>query len=273
MKKLFIFANEHYEIDYLDIKYYVNPNINAILTNVADEDMAQIKCESSHKTLTIYFNNLYSCNQYSVHELNGQTFLFLHFANFDNLIKKINNPCEILIYDTSIRIICNELCFCKTYLGTKNTFAVEKDSNIYIFNDKNITIFNKDNKTFLTLEIIEYKKTSENTEILCKIPKINGYFLLFNFSRDKLLGIKKLKKETPYAPPECLPYLIFYLCKFNFDECKNYISDNIELPALEKYFSEFDNLIEIEKRYYIFSQQTISPINFEIIDNKVVNID
>ncbi len=273
MKKIYIFADDYYEIKYLNEKYFVNANTSAILENINYEDNIEIYCSRTHTNSKVCLNKLCSCNQFSVHEMNGEIFLYLHFATFDNLIKIINEPCEILIYDNSIRIIFESLCFCMPFCGKAETLATEKDENVYIFNEKNIVVFNKENKTFITLKVKEYKKTLKNTEILCKLPKINGYFLLFIFSNNKLIEIKKLKKQNGQNPSKALPYLIFYLCKFNFDECRNFVSDGIEVSKLSTYFDKYDNLIELENNYYIFSQQNIAKIDFEMLDNKVINID
>ena len=72
---------------------------------------------------------------------------------------------------------------------------------------------------------------------------------------------------------ESIPYIVFYLCKLDFEECKALLSQNINYDNIKHYLSSFDNIMEIDGNLFVYSKSKISKIKFDIINNIVNDID
>ena len=121
----------------------------------------------------------------------------------------------------------------------------------------------------------KYAKNGENIEVLCKIPKNNVYFILYNFDIVNNNVNKKFYKNENILLYDAysLPIIFFYLVKNNIPDAKNFLGQNINFDELKKYLCQFDDIWEIDGEYVLSSSKQICKIKFEIQNNLIIEID
>ena len=262
--------------------FLVNSNININKNNFLKLTINP-KTSLSYKkniddccSVQINFTDLKSNNFYRVFHFNEDIFVELITSDFNSLHSVYTTKtCEVFIYNNSVRIIKNNMCYTYFYNIDSENFVLEQDENLYIFNRKNIIIFNLNKITFSLMHLKKFVKNDKNIEFLCKLTCNSAYFLHFSVDLTKSnIIVKKLKSGENKTNSKSIPYSLFYLAKYNFNECKFFLSDASLLEKVVSYFNNYENILEIENQYYIYNSNIITPISFTINNNnKVEDID
>ena len=273
---IYIFSKLFLNAKHQNQTYSINKNCTLKIENVKESENIEIYCPQ-YKNQSIFINpfTAKSCNFFNVWNLNSDIFIEIISTSFNNLIQKIHTQnCEVFLYQNSLRLIYENICYTYNYENLTTSFAIEKDNKIYIYNSANVVVFDLKNKTFKKLIVEKVSKNNEQIEILCKILPFLNYFLLFFINlNNSSVQIKKLKKDIQPINPSLLPNIIFSLCSFEISDLSEYLSSNINCKNLFEYFAKFQNLITIENNNYLYNFEEFVPINFIIKNNIIVDID
>lgn len=275
MNKIYIFSFGNFFVEFNNQEYAINGNKYLELSCLKHYDFLKIYSSKSYANkIEADLNNIESNNYFRVFTLNGNTFVEIVACNFLSLTQKIlAGECEVFVYENSIRVIFKSVCYCFYFVSSMQNNAVFFNNILYVYNEKNILVFDCNLKTFNLLKVEKFEKNNKKIEILCKIPHNYCYFLLFliDLSLNKV-EIKKYKKGEINYSKESLPYAVFYLIKFKFDEAKKYL-ENISYEKILSYFGEYENIACLNNEFYLCNHFKVTPVKFEIENNKIVDID
>lgn len=270
MDSINIFSLNNFIIKNDENTYHINKNcyvtVNSNLNNL-------IILNKNNK-LKINLKNLeLTNNSYRLFEYNNSKFLQIISCGFNNLQQKYTSPnFEVLIYDDAILIINKTICYAYYYNSSSESYFFEYENYIYVFNNLNLLMFNSQTKTFTLLNTLKIAIENDNYEVLCQLPKLSDYLILYTFNKkNNSLTIKKLKEKTNKNIP--IVYNFFYQAKFNIQQAKLLLKNEDLFNNCNKYFNEYDDIIEINEKYYLFNYNKITPINFLIKDNLIDDID
>lgn len=276
MSKIYFFSKSKFELLHNNINYTINEFKSISMLNVVEYDLITLtqNCSGYLKTINLFPQTIKGNNFFDIYNFNRNRFVNLISLDYENLISEINtNSFNIKIYSSSILIINKQICLSYYFKSSKNNYAFEIGEKLYIFNEFNLIQINT--KSYISTMLITKKleTNSNNLEILCKIPKSNKYFVLFTFDlNDNTISIKKLMNNATIDNIS-LPYLVFYLCKLEFEEVSIFLSDKINIEDLKNYLNNFNEMVEIENKFFIYSKNKFETINFNIENNIITDID
>lgn len=270
---IYIFSSKPFCVYSLQKKYLLNKNCAIKLTQ--DQKENALTVYDDFGKIEINLTNLTPSNYYNSWVINNDTYINILTTNYNSIMLKKTTPnFDVEVYNNSIRIFCDEKCFCNNFTFCKNTHIAQIDQDLYIFNEKNLIIFNKKNKSFNKLIVQKLAKNDKNIEILCKITEKMDYFLHFSLNlTDNLITIKKLKQKE-ILQSQSPQVTFFYLCKNNFDDAKKLLNDESLFANAHNYFLQFDDILQINDQYYLYNQSQFVNVLFIINDkNKITDID
>jgi len=277
MDKFYLFSKNEFLAKHNSQSYTINSINSLLIEHCLPEDKIEIEQNfyGYNKSLILFPNISISNNFYNVLKVNNDNFIELISTSFENVIQEINlENCCIKIYLNAILLFYNQKCYSFAFKSSENNYALKVNDYVYVFNGLNLIKISLThlNSTYLIVE--NFSIIDKNIEILCKFPKSFTYFLLFCFNlNNNNLNIKKLKNERNIIQRNSLPYVLFYLCKFDFEDAKNVLSKNIELDKIKNYLSVYDEIIEIDNTYFLYSKNKITNIFFNIQNNVIEDID
>lgn len=272
MKNIYIFSQSYFIVKHKDKTYEINKNCYLKLTNTHFDDFFMFG-NKFNNFKTIYLNNLNTNNFVKAFQFEDKVFIELIACEFDSIVNEfICDRFNVFVYENSVRII-SDRCYTYFFDAQTENFCCFNNEHIFIFNEKNLITFNKKQKTFCYLIVEKFAKSNENVEILCKISKNFNHFLHFSFNiKNNLISTKKLKQVN--IPDTIFNIMsFFHLSKNNFLDAKSHMQNPKQFEDIKKYFNLFENIIEIENCYYLYNQTQIVKLNFQIIDNKIAEID
>lgn len=272
MNNIYIFSQNAFNIEFNNQQFNINKNQSLKILHGQDCQNVLVKNINGEFNLNLTSqtpSNFYKCWNY-----NNDIFYEIITTSYNCLLEKFaTKNCEVFVFDNAAKIIYQNKCYFYYYNCSTPSDFLEDDNCLYIFNQNNLLIFDKTSLTFNLLKVKNHQKNNKNIEILCNFPKNIEYFLyfLFNLANSNITTKKLCKGEINKNVP--LEYLIFYLCKNNFEEVKKYISNNLEFSSLCEYFKKFDNIVCIQNKYYLYNSAEIVEANFKTENNIVVDID
>lgn len=276
MSKIYIFSKNEFEIYHNGQNFNLNKFTSLSLKSITEKEQITLSenCCGYLKTLTLLPFTIYGNNYFNTYSLNDIKYINLISLDFENLISEITTKnFNIKIFTNAILVCNNKKCWSYCFKSTDNNYALEIDENLYIFNSFNLIKINTKTLVSTTLITSKLEVNLNKCEILCRIPKTNTHFILFIFDlSENTINIKKLKNDT-ILNINSLPYLVFYLSKLEFEDVSNYLSTQIQYESLKNYLNNFDDIIEIENEFFIYSKNNFIKINFIIINNIVNEID
>ena len=277
MDKLYIFSQNNLYIKSKEDWLPINSIRNLLIQNFNDENLQIIENTYNQSFITnLCFNKQYIFSNIRTSMIDNNLYCeIIHSNNSKPLQKFCTKTCEVYIYNNYVEILNNNNFFDYYFCAEKNNFAIENDDIIYIFNDNNILEFDTKINSFCLKKCKKYAKNGENIEVLCKIPKNNVYFILYNFDIINNNVNKKFYKNENILLYDAysLPIIFFYLVKNNIPDAKNFLGQNINFDELKNYLSQFDDIWEIDGEYVVSSGKQICKIKFEIKNNLIVDID
>ncbi len=208
-----------------------------------------------------------------INTINQNCFIEVISTN-NNLLNKINtNNSEIEIYNDHVSIIVGTKLYSYYFLGKEKNHAIEQDNKIYVFNENNLLEFDLESCSFYLLNCDKFAYFQDKFELLCNVPFNNAYYVFYKINlTDNDIKIKHLKKGNPNFNKYSLPFLVFNLIKADFSEAENYISKNIKIENIKKYFKNYSYLLEIDSDFYLLGNN-FNKIDFTVSDNEITDID
>lgn len=276
MNKIFFFSKNTFVLSCSSENYSVNKFKNVVLTNVDNNSKITISqnCFGYLKCLECFPINVKSNNYFNVYFCNESKFINLISIDFENVVFETSTKnFNVKFLESAILLSSNKKCVSYCFNTTNKNYAIEINDELYIFNEFNLIKININTFISTTLITKKLEVNSNKYEVLCKIPQNDTYYILFSIDINKnKISIKKLKNNND-VNNNSLPYLIFYLCKLEFEEVSNYLSKTINYQDIKNYLNNFEDIIEIEDEFYIYSKSELQKISFSISNNIVNDID
>ncbi|MBQ7884612.1 MAG: hypothetical protein IJ318_00745 [Clostridia bacterium] len=276
---------------------YVFSQNDLIINNSGDNLFINKHCvakleEVDQSTLTLYSQNStlqqpcilnlintkinQDFNNIKTIKIDNDLFIEIIHTNLTMPLQVHETKCaKIYIFNTYLYVLHDGKFYCYYFSCQNENYVIEENDKIYIFNQDNLLEFNFKNKSFYLKKCQKMLKNEQIIEVLCKTPKNNTYFLLYSFDLLKnSVDIKKYQNNNMcIVDSYTLPFVFFHLCKCDFSQAQEYISEHIDFDNIKSYFSQFNNLLEIDNRLYLSSCSEICKIKFDIKDNIIYDID
>ena len=216
--------------------------------------------------------NVQSCSMYKASIINNIRFIEIINSGEKVLKNKyITKNCEINIFENHVLIVYNGKVYSYYFDYYENTQAFEINGKAYIFNNKYFLIFDMGLLVFSHYFVVEINY--KNLEILCRLPKNLNYYIYIKLNTiNNSVFIKKLKKsgnDLAYL----LPYKLFYLSKNNFQDVSVFVKNSIDCKNLFRYFNEYENIFNIDDKFYITRHDGIHSLTITIEDKYISDID
>lgn len=272
MNKTIFFSLNHFYINNENI--FVNKNNSVVVEDY--EKPIEVRddlpiCNSLKININDASSNLFlRCGN-----IESTKYIELISCNFLNIKQKfVNGGSEVLIFENSVLIFYNNLPYTYYFRCDNVNYCTETENSIFVFNGKYFVIFNKSSQTFTHYIVENLGKIDDDFELVCRLPKNINYFIYFNINlKDKKIINKKLKKPLNSTNSAIIPHIVFYLAKNNFKEIKLYLNNEINYEKLIQYFSNYDNIFEIQNKYFVTNCREIKMVSFKIENNLLVDVD
>ena len=273
MKKIYLFTLNNFYIEQNGNRLPLCKNSYLKICDIKDDTLSVCDTLCPKNKIEIS-KNAKTCNFFRVNECTDK-FIEIISCGKNNLIEKLKTKnIEVEIYENFLLIIYKNIPYTYYFKNDGANICMELKDKIYIFNKYFLVIFDSISKSFCHLFVEKYSKNNDKIELLCNLPKNIGYLIIISINlNEKTINSKKLKKQNIKIDSNILPYAVFYLSKHSFEEVKSFINENIQTKKLMEYFSEFENIFDIDGKFYLSSLNKITQINFKIKDNVVVEID
>lgn len=276
MKAVYIFSLKNFSIVHNNKSYIVSSNNYLKLVDFENNTLQVFNSKNKSECFVIDLNNINSTNHYRVFKTSKTIFIELISAEVINTYKILNTKnCQIFIKTNSLHVVYDDIVYPYYFCLDNDTNAIEFESNIYIFNKKCLILFNLTSKSFSYFECIDFNKNDKSIEIIVKFLKNNEFFIHFSFNLNKnMVSIKNLKNKNELLLNKYnLPYYAFNLIKHGFVNAKNLFCSSVDINALHSYLCRYDNIVELDDKFYIYNHNSITVINFIFEDNLIKEID
>lgn len=273
MNKIYLFSLNEINLNYNNNNYIISPNKFVKLEDYLNENI-----EISSKIgicNNLLLQNLQESNllKLKISNLNDFKLIEIISTNIDKINKLKTKKCEIDIFCDHVEI-CYKTKYYSYYFECSNdNYAIEDNNSVYIFNNNKLLKFDLNNCSFTYLNCKQFSKKGDTIEILCQTQFNNTYFLLYSFNLTKNnVYIKRYKKGEIEISSYNLPFIVFGLLKCDFYDAKSYFDNNLEFEKIKKYLNSFNNIIEIENKFYLLGSNS-TEVKFTINNKIIVDID
>lgn len=268
---LYIFSRGDFFVEANGQSHPINKNCVCKITNIEHNN---IRFYNDVGTIIINLKKPKSCNYYRVWKLNENLFIELIATSFNNLNQKVSTKnFEVLFYDKAIRILSGNFCHTQPFI-TEKSYAIETNDFLYILNSANMIVMDLKTECFSNFKVNNFLKKESGFEVLAHNYHAPEYFLHFSFNlKNNSVSIKKLHDNANVSNYASIPHLVFCLCKNEVKKVSEYLGKNIAFDELCSYLKNFDNIINIENKYYLYNNYEIVEVNFIIKDNIVIDVD